>query len=363
MNLDLLIQELKKRGHTIYIATTRSDSDCGSGVMTISRLIRKIPENILKVGTGLTDVIIGRGIKKIIRRAKPDLVHVNDDYILPAAVHARVAGIPIVATMHQPLELDAGRAGSWPPGVGFLYRRRLRKNLECFTRISAVIAVSDFIKNSFSRLGYGIADLETIYNFPPDWPRRDPGPANDPPVLLAVGRICRYKGFETLLEAVARLIGQGQRLKLIIIGDGPDRDRLLHRIGELNLRDSVDLKKNVPYEGMAEEYAGCDIVVFPSEMEEPFGRISIEAMRMGKPVVASRIGAIPEMVDDVKTGLLFPPGDPDALVAALLRLIRDEDLRREMGRAGEKLLEEKVNTDKIVEQHLRLYERALRGVG
>jgi glycosyltransferase involved in cell wall biosynthesis len=91
-----------------------------------------------------------------------------------------------------------------------------------------------------------------------------------------------------------------------------------------------------------------DIIVVPSIFEEPFGRVNIEAMAAGKPVIASRVGGIPEVIEDNVSGILVPNGDGDALAKAMIKLIDDAELRRRLGENGRRFVEEKFDTKKQI---------------
>ncbi|HEV8472130.1 MAG TPA: glycosyltransferase [Methylomirabilota bacterium] len=150
-------------------------------------------------------------------------------------------------------------------------------------------------------------------------------------VAGAVGRFVAYKGFDDLLRAAAAVHDKHPDVRWVLVGDGPERARLEA------LRDSLGLQRVVTFAGwqadVAPWLASFDVFVLPSRGEH-FGRVLVEAMALGKPVVATDAGGVPEIVRDGETGLLAPPADPAALAAAVARLVEDAAQRARLGEAG-----------------------------
>jgi glycosyltransferase involved in cell wall biosynthesis len=160
------------------------------------------------------------------------------------------------------------------------------------------------------------------------------GDGERPPVVLSVARQYRRKDTRSLLEAFARLRESHPEARLRIVGGGPELPRLRARARELGLGERVTFLGELPDDGaVRREYLAADVFCLPS-LQEGFGIAYLEAMAAGLPVVATRTTAVPEVVPDGEVGLLVPPRDPDALAAALARLLDDEPLRRRLGEAG-----------------------------
>jgi glycosyltransferase involved in cell wall biosynthesis len=157
-------------------------------------------------------------------------------------------------------------------------------------------------------------------------------------VVGCIGRIKFVrKGQEFLVRAAAILRDQGVDLTLLIVGaPSPGSEdhlpRLRALIDELNLRDRVIFTGELTDARPA--YAVCDILVLPSAQPEPFGGVVIEAMGMGKPVIATAIGGSLDQIVDGKTGFLVPPADPNALADKILTLAKNPELMKRMGQAG-----------------------------
>jgi glycosyltransferase involved in cell wall biosynthesis len=174
------------------------------------------------------------------------------------------------------------------------------------------------------------------------------------PLVVAVGRLKAPKDFLTLVRALGRL--RPDSFEAMIVGDGPDRARLEDEIESLGLAGHVRLageRRDVP-----ELLAGADVFALPSASEGMPVSV-LEAMAAGLPVVASRVGGVPEQVADGETGLLVRPGDPHELAAALERLIGDRDLRRRLGAAGRARAEQAFDLEPFRRAHLELYSREL----
>ncbi len=170
---------------------------------------------------------------------------------------------------------------------------------------------------------------------------RQPSPE---PLLLSVGRLVEKKGFPILLRACALLRRRGVDLRLCIVGDGPDKADLERQAAGLGLADYVQFAEPMPQERLCSLYAAADVFVLASVVAENGDRdglpdVLVEALAMGIPTVASNLGAIPELIENEKTGLLARPGDPTDLADKLERAIYDEVWRDRVSRHGrEKVL-------------------------
>ncbi|CAN5826256.1 hypothetical protein BH18ACT13_BH18ACT13_19080 [soil metagenome] len=168
---------------------------------------------------------------------------------------------------------------------------------------------------------------------------KDVGEESDPPEVLFAGRLSAEKGILELLEAT-------QGLNLVVAGDGPLRDRVPGALGMLPL---AELKRR---------YDRAAVVVCPSR-REGFGVACAEAMAFGRPVVASAVGGLLDLVVDGETGLLVPPRDPAALRAALEQLLADQELRQRQGAAGRERIRHHFSWEAATDATLAAYESAL----
>lgn len=158
------------------------------------------------------------------------------------------------------------------------------------------------------------------------WPR-------DAVVIGFAGRLAHIKGVDVLLAAVADLHAKGLPVRLVIVGDGLERGDLESRARELGIFHITHFAGRVPRDTVFSAIKGFDIAAMPSRLEG-FGLSALEAMAAGVPVVASRVDALQEVVQDGMTGLLCQVDDPKSLADALARLVADKALRQRMGAAG-----------------------------
>jgi glycosyltransferase involved in cell wall biosynthesis len=176
-------------------------------------------------------------------------------------------------------------------------------------------------------------------------------------LIGVVAQLIPRKGHRFLIEALPALLVKNPRLLVLIFGKGPGENEIAQRVRDLGLRDSVRLcgfRDDLP------EILPClDLLVHPATMEG-LGVSLLQAASAGVPIVASRVGGIPEAVNDGVNGLLVPPGDTAALATAIDRLLGDKRLAREMGAKGRELMRAEFSIDAMVEGNLAVY-RALLG--
>ena len=186
------------------------------------------------------------------------------------------------------------------------------------------------------------------------------------PALLTVARLVEVKGVEYALRAVALLVPRHPELKYRIIGDGPLRGSLEKLCRELRIEANVEFWGGRPQEELFTAYEQADLFVLPSVVAadggvETQGVVLIEAQAMGLPVVASRVGGIPDSLADGVSGALVPERDPEALARKLAELIEHRELWPEMGRAGQRFVKEKFDSCKLNDRLEELYRRVLSG--
>ena len=189
------------------------------------------------------------------------------------------------------------------------------------------------------RLNYHGLALDRFKPLPLMRPRRDGTDAADPVRLLAVGRAVEKKGFDTLLDALARL-PPGLHWHLTHVGGGPELKRLRARAEALGLVDRIAWLGPRDQAAVLEHYRAADLFTLPCRVAEDGDRdglpnVLVEAQSQGLPCLSTAVGGVPELIVDGANGRLVPPDDPDALAAALAQLVRDPDGRRALGRTGQ----------------------------
>jgi glycosyltransferase involved in cell wall biosynthesis len=184
-------------------------------------------------------------------------------------------------------------------------------------------------------------------------PRRQPRSVMRPRVVC-VGRLSREKGHVGLLEAFAMVRARGIDAQLVLVGDGPERARIQHRIAALGLHDCVALKGLLDEEQTLAQIANSDALVLPSFMEG-LPIVLMEAMALGTPVIATRVAGIPELVVEEQEGLLFSPADWNELAELLARLLTDPRLRERLGKTARAKIEAQFEIGRTVEPLLACF--------
>jgi glycosyltransferase involved in cell wall biosynthesis len=179
-----------------------------------------------------------------------------------------------------------------------------------------------------------------------------------------VGRLERRKGIDTLLEALAQVLGDVPDVVATIVGDDgiPGPNGTTYRAdfeagAGRALGDRVRFAGRVPDGELGRYYAGCDLLVFPSRYES-FGLVLLEAMMLGKPVIAGDAGGMRFIVEEGGNGVRFPPGDADALALAIRRLATSTELRERFGRRSREIYEERFTAERMVEGTLAVLDTA-----
>jgi len=226
-----------------------------------------------------------------------------------------------------------------------------------------VITNSDSEREKLVRNGLSAHKIRTVHNFVYMWPPETPlcqseikttwGLENGEPVVGIVGRLIPCKGHRYFLEAAKTVLEQVPRARFVIVGDGPLGPDLRRRARRLGIERQV-IFTGFQRKELSSLYAIMDVLVLPSTYE-PFGNVSLEAMAFGKPVVASNVGGIPEVVVDGETGLLVPPGHSASLAQAVLLLLKDKELARQMGKAGRKRLRNYFTRERAIKELEQIY--------
>ena len=227
------------------------------------------------------------------------------------------------------------------------------------------VTVSDFNRRHLAELANG-SRLVRIYNGL-DLERFAPNgaSADDPPLVLAVGRLIEKKGFADLVRAVALLRDRGRRLRCTIVGKGALERELRALIRELGVGDRVELAGPQPRDRLLALYHRASAVAVPCVVGSDGNRdglptVLTEAMALGVPVVATDVTGIPELVEDGRTGLLVPQHDPPRLADAIERLLADRPLATALAAAARERVEREFDLRRNVGRLRELLEEAAR---
>jgi glycosyltransferase involved in cell wall biosynthesis len=291
-----------------------------------------------------------RQIKEYIQEDGVDVLHTHgykaDIYGYLAARSERK---PVVATCHN-----------WVGGTAALdiYNRLDRWVLK---RFNAIAAVSETVREQLIHSGIPANRIKVIDNgidveaFARPQLLTESRVAGEK-VIGVVARLDLQKGFEYLLIAVRELCNRFQGLTVVISGDGPDRQGIEKMIERYGLQNNVVLAGQ--QSDMPSVYAAMDLFVLPS-LNEGLPMTVLEAMAAAKPIVATRVGAIPSVIRDGETGLLVNPKDAAGLRDAIARLLNDSDLCRRMGAQAQEWASRQYTSSAMALQYRAMYEEVL----
>lgn len=297
----------------------------------------------------------------LLKHQKYDIIHTHNSKAgFTGRLAAKIAGVPIVVhTIHGFSFHDFERP----------QRQKLFILLERFAARFAdkLITVSEPLKQWGLRLGIGkAAQYITIYDgieiekfkmdFLPEKKKLEFGIEPEELVVGSISKLWEGKGLEEILRAAQKVILVVPNVKFIFVGEGYLREKLERLTQELGLSNHViftGFRRDIP-----EINAIFDIAVLAS-LFEGLGRVLLEAMVLGKPVVATRVGGIVDVVDDGKNGILVPPGDYNAFATALITLLQDRQLRVKMGEAAKQKIDERFSAQTMVKKIEELYDELI----
>jgi len=190
---------------------------------------------------------------------------------------------------------------------------------------------------------------------PEGWRARE-GVPQAAPLVACVSRLYPVKGVDSFVEAFARVAEQVPEAHAVLVGDGPERARLAQRVAARGLAGRIHFAGDRPQ--VRPLLAECQLAVLASR-SEGFSNALVEYMAAGLPSVATRVGGNAEAVRDGQDGLLVEPGDPDALADAMVRLLRDESLRRTMGRSAAQRARQLFDREGMLDGMARILEEAI----
>ncbi len=278
------------------------------------------------------------GTRLLQRQDRPDMIHSHLDWPALGArfLHDGNEFVPLACTIYA--SRDQGKVSPFSAAWSALRERRTRKDVDAFVFTSQAL-LRDFQARKIDHQKCHLIPLgvDAVQSFPLSESKRAHyrallGVEADTPVLLQSCRLCESSGQRDLVEAMPAILERHPGARLFLIGDGPLRGQLEQRIRELGLEGRIRLIGQIS-EIQTRLYSAADVVIHPVP-RSTFPLDVMESQATGTPVVAANGGALPEVVRDQETGLLFPPGDVSALTEALDRLLSDRELRESIGEAA-----------------------------
>jgi N-acetyl-alpha-D-glucosaminyl L-malate synthase BshA len=179
---------------------------------------------------------------------------------------------------------------------------------------------------------------------------------NGEKLLVHVSNFRAVKRPIDCVEILAKVKEKGENVRLVLVGDGPERSAVFYRADQLGVSDEIIA---VGKQANIADYLGvADVFLLPSELES-FGLAALEALACEVPVIATRIGGIPEVVTEGETGYLSDVGDTRKMADDVMKLLADEDMRRAFGEKGREQAIQRYGSDKIIPQYISFYEKVL----
>lgn len=229
-----------------------------------------------------------------------------------------------------------------------------------------VITCTEYNRNFLLELGSGATAVHNIYHgidaelFIGPAETSSPSP---PYRILSIARLVEKKGLPTVFEALRRLLDQGYSLRYTLIGDGEERRAILEQLHSLGLAHICHWLGTQPHKRVLEEYRRADLFVLGCEVARNGDRdgipnVFLESMAMGVPVLATRVSAIPELVEDGVTGLLVDPGQPQAMAEAMARLLLDCSLRDAIIGAARQRVRQNFDNRKLIKKLATVFVEA-----
>jgi len=271
-------------------------------------------------------------VSHLVRKYDIDVIHAHD-YLpgLASALTRNFVHKPVVVTFHLPIWSTTYRTPRYLSPVS-PFERVLKERF--ILHVNVMICVSKFTYHETRKLGFPSSKLKVIYNWVPDLSENKASDVEDflkkfdlsgRLFILSVGRLTSQKGFFMLIRALRLLIDKGYNLDLVIVGSGRDREKLMKYSMALDVYDRFHLLSHLSDQDLASLYQGCFAFALSSRLEG-LPLTVLEAMSFGKPIVATRVGGIPEVVEDGGNGILVDRKS-DSLASGIGTLLSNPRLR------------------------------------
>lgn len=380
-----LRQQLRDRGHDARLFTSSAEVVAGSPILADYTCYGT--NGRVQVMSQTLNFSAYKALRQALAEFKPDVVHVRmflwqlSPLILPLLrpypCLYQTAVYKAICPMGTNI-LPSGEACRFTPGTACLKEKCLTPQTWAFMMtqrslwqrwrgvFNQVVALSTGMKQELEQAGMG--SVSVVYNGVSERDIRQP--LASPPTVGYAGRFSVEKGVDTLFRAFAKVAKQVPDAQLKLAGKGAEAENLKALAEQLGIANRVIWLGHVSRETVEQQFDSVWVQAVPSLWAEPFGNVTTEAMMRGTAVVASAVGAQPEIVGSAgqspaeppagsPAGLLVPPGDVDALAAALLPILQARSLAEQMGAAGHKRAMAEFSETRCVENFLQLYHNLL----
>ncbi len=342
----LFAKAMQERGHSCLVLAQKDglegkDEEVHQGIS-----IRRFAFQNIILNRGPSDLgVMRKYLEWVLQVFQPDVVHVNGCIGWSAVMFSMLQNmfpIPLILTVHAP----------------FYYETRMLPFVrKICSQVDRICCVSKWVVREIEKQLPEMRDkIKLIYNgLPPLEIAPTPLPFS-PPVLLLMGRLSAEKGFATAIHAFALLKTRGSSAQLLVVGEGAERLTLEQLVSTLGLVGSVEFTGAVERDEVPHLMNRVSLVIVPSYFET-FGLVAVEAMQMGRPVIASNVGGLPEIISE--NGYLVPPKDPEALCKAIQDLLSQREKALQMGAQARRYVLENFTMHQNVVQYEELYREAI----
>lgn len=337
-----LAKELKRKGFLFHYCVQPSSP------LHRKALEANLPVIPIKIGNEL-DIVAVLRLASAMKRRKCRLVHFHD-------AHSITVGSAAASLAKVPLRIISRR-------VDFQLKSNYLSRAKYMKHIDAIIAVSEGVKNILIDGGINPGIIRVVpdgIDFTPynravssDYLRREISCSPDDFLVGIVAHLADHKGHKYLIQATKLLKEVAPKIKVIIVGEGPLKMELNRQVKEIDVEDMVfflGFRKDVP-----QILASLDLFVLSSHLEG-MGSILMDAMACRLPVVATKVGGIPEVVIQGETGLLVPPRRPSALAKSILKLYNDRALASRLGERGYEVVHQKFSAESMADKIINVYD-------
>ncbi len=342
---------LKQKGHEFVIVTSNSELAKKPKDKFKEIPIYRFPmiEAIYKRDIQKL-LIISKKIKEVIQDFKPDLIHVHFGGI-PISIFLlkeKLYNIPILLTLHSGIE---GMKVDQNTLLGKLLHRSTWITAVSDSVLESAIKSMPELNGKISRIYNGVS-LPSINPADLDFLK---------PNILCIGRMVKEKGFDIMLKAFKEINKVFSNVNLIFAGDGPIRKDLEEIASKYGLLDRIQFLGWVEPDEIFNLINKSEIIVVPSRWEEPFGLVAIEAALLKRPVIATRVGGLKEIIEDGVTGMLFEKDDVNGLVDNLHYLLSNPQQAIKLGQKAREHAISNFSMDSFIEQYHKLYIKLGKG--
>ena len=290
-------------------------------------------------------------LSRAIKELRPDIIHAHDPHgVAMAAIALSMSTqpkrAPLVAARRVDFRLRGNALSRWK-----------YDQVDCFICSSDAIRkilLADGVPEHRAITVHEGIDLGRVAAAPPAPLHEELWLPHGAPIVGNVAALVPHKGQRHFIDAAALVLREVPDARFVIAGEGELRETLAHQIKHLNLEKHVILAGFRP--DVLSLHQAFDIFVM-SSITEGLGTSLLDAMAAGRPIVATTAGGMPEVVQDGTTGILVPPRDPHAMADAIIRLLKDEGLRKQMGAAGLSLVNARFSAERMVADTLAAYGR------